>query len=155
MIFGKRLLVDKGKTMKAKFTRIAPSKNVEQLALGWFAISHRFIQGKNERRKSHGVIYKIKSKDGSVIYRTLKFSPRLKGSVNTGEGQILLDWQGWINLTDIDTENDAIELKISKANLFGRIYHSMSHPDPIYRHSMKVARIGLYISLISLILSFK
>lgn len=141
--------------MKANFTRIAPSINAEQLALGWFAISHRFIEGKKTRRNSYGVIYKIKSKDGSVIYRTLRFSPRLKGSTRTGEGQILLDWQGWINLSDIDTEKEALELKITKANLFGRIYHSMSHPDPIYRHSMKVARIGLYISLISLILSFK
>ena len=140
--------------MKAKFGRVPPTAKTEELALGWVAISHRWFEDKQSRRDAYGTIYKIKTKSGT-IYRSLKFSPRLKGSAKSGSGQILLDWQGWINLCELDTEKSEVELKITKANMLERVYHSMTHPEPAYRHSMAVARIGLYISLISLVLSFK
>lgn len=142
------------KNIKGKFERVPPSDRTEQLTLGWVAISHRFLDDKQSRRGAFGKVYKIKSEHG-VIYRNFKFSPRLKGSAKKGEGQILLDWQGWLDLCNIECENDSIELSIKKANVFEEFFHSVTHPDPAYRHSMAVARVGLYLGIISLILAFK
>jgi hypothetical protein len=140
--------------IKGEFERIPPSEKTEPLVLGWFAISHRWMSEKQIRRNAYGTVYKIKSEHG-VIYRNLRFSPRLKGSSAKSEGQMLIDWQGWITLCDIDCENTKVEIEIKKANALEMFYHSITHPDPSYRHSMAVARVGLYISVISLILAFK
>ena len=141
--------------MKAIFSRVPPTDKTEQLSLGWVAISHRWFNDKQTRRDAYGTVYKIKSKSGGVIYRNLKFSPRLKGSTSQGKGQILLDWQGWINLCEIEEEGGEIELTIKKANVFQIFYHSMTHPEPAYRHSMALARVGVYISVVTLIVAFK
>lgn len=146
--------------MKGNFTRVPPGatlangSQVDELTLGWFAISHRWINDKSERRKAYGKVYKISSKHGTV-YRTLRFSPKLKGSLAKESGQILMDWHGWIGLSETGNEKFPEDMKIKRANPLEIFYHSMSHPDPAYRHSMAVARVGLYISLVSIILAFK
>lgn len=136
--------------LKAVFTRIAPGIKTEELPLGWVAISHRYVDDKKQRRKLRGSLVRLKSEHGTV-YRTLKFSPRLK----FGESQMLLDWEGWIALCDPDDERAPVEVEVTPASWYGAVYHSMSHPDPAYRHSMAVARISVYIAIISLILAFK
>jgi len=136
--------------LRAAFKRIAPGVRTEELSIGWVAVSHLFISDKRERRKLRGKLVRIKSAHGT-IYRTLKFSSRLKH----GEAQILLDWDGWITICDDENEAGQVEVEITLASAFGKVYHSMSHPDPAYRHSMAVARIGIYIAIISLIVSLK
>ncbi len=140
--------------LKIDVCRVAPTDKTELLALGWTAISHRYFEDKQSRRKAYGEVYKIKSKRGT-IYRNLRFSPKLKGSPKQKEAQLLIDWQGWIDLCEIGKESEAVEVSIKKANPFEVFYHTMSHPDPAVRHSVAIARVGLYISIISLILAFK
>ncbi len=140
--------------VEGNFTRIPPISITEDLALGWFAISHRWMEEKQIRRDAYGKLYRIKTDEG-VIYRTLRFSPRLKGAPSKDSGQILMDWHGWIQLSKTGEEKYPERMKIKKANIFEIFWHSASHPDPAYRHSMAIARIGLYISLVSIILSFK
>jgi len=140
--------------IKGMFERIPPLESTEQLQIGWFAISHRWLNDKESRRNTYGEIYKISSKHGSV-YRNIKFSPRLKGTAKKREGQILLDWHAWITLSSTGNEKMPEELTIRRANIFEIFYFSSSHPDPAYRHSMAIARIGLYVGLLSVILAFK
>lgn len=140
--------------MKGRFVRVPPTDKTEPLALGWFAISHLWMEDKLQRRHAYSTVYKIKSKHGT-IYRTIRFSPRLKGTPKSQEGQMLIDWHGWLTICEDLQEGSPIELSIKKANPFEVFYHSITHPDPGYRHSMAVARVGLYISLISLILALK
>lgn len=140
--------------IKGNFTRTPPAPHTEDLALGWFAISHRWVDEKIDRRKEYGQLYKIESPHGST-YRTLRFSPRLKGGASKGEGQMLIDWQAWLSLCEYTRERDPVEVHIRPANIFEVFYHSMKHPDPAYRHSMAVARVGLYIAIISLLVSFR
>ena len=140
--------------MKGRFVRVPPTDKTEPLALGWFAISHLWEEDKLTRRESYSMTFKIKSKHGK-IFRTLRFSPRLKGTPKQGQGQILIDWHGWLTVCEDLHERDDVELTITRANVLEVFLHSTSHPDPAYRHSMAVARTGLYIGIISLILAFK
>ena len=142
------------KIKQKPFTRIAPTTKTEELALGWFAISHRWTDDVQKRRASYGSIYKISSSKGS-IYRNLKFSPRLKGSAKQQQGQILIDWYGWICLNVSGEESEPETLTIKKASILETFYYTTTHPDPAYRHSMALARMGLYISFMSIILAFK
>jgi len=142
------------------FQEIAPGPHTSMLPLGWFAINHSWIKDKSDRRTAFDKVYKISSKHGT-IYRNIRFLPKLKGIKKNKENevtqtpQIMIDWSGWITLTDVDNEKKNVELTITKANPIALFYHADSHPDPAYRHSMFIARIGLYLGIISLILAFK
>lgn len=146
--------------MKAIFERIPPGvtvdeKKIEDLATGWFAVSHLLVDKKKERREAYGTLYRIKSANGS-IYRFLRFSPRLKGSLKKVEGQILIDWNAWLDLSGRSEHvSKNILLEIRKANWFEIFFHSTTFPDPTYRHAMQISRISLYLGIISLILAFK
>jgi len=146
--------------IKSVFQRISPGINTAQLNVGWFAINHSFIKDKRSRRDSYSKLYRLKSKHGS-IFRHIRFSPNLKGEKIDKENniiqnpQLLIDWSGWMKLTNIENEKDNIEIEMSKANFFQIFYYSDTHPDPAYRHSMLISRIGLYLGIISLILAFK
>jgi hypothetical protein len=146
--------------MKAIFERVPPGvnfkgKQTESLPVGWFAVTHLLIDNKKERREAYGTLYRIKSANGSV-YRFLRFSPRLKGSLNKVESQMLIDWNAWLDLTgrnEYVSEN--IVLEIRKANWIEIFFQSTTFPDPTYRHAMQISRIGLYLGIISLVLAFK
>ncbi|MHC3995717.1 hypothetical protein ACXWTF_12905 [Thiomicrolovo sp. ZZH C-3] len=134
------------------FRRSPPSAQTEQLPLGWFALSHRYVGDIKERRKMHGEWFRLKSKEGT-IYRVLRFSPRLKGSERKEEGQLLIDWNGWLDLNGHDTKDDAIEIEIAKARPWEYFHLALSHPDPTYRHNSVLAIVGLALGAVSLVVS--
>lgn len=135
------------------FDRVAPTQQTEQLPLGWFAISHRYVDDKKERRKAHGEWYRLKSKYGT-IYRVLRFSPRLKGSPRQKVGQVLMDWNGWLELTGYgDDEDGLIEIVVERAAWWEYFHLAMSHPDPTYRHNSALAIVGLILGIASMLQS--
>jgi hypothetical protein len=134
----------------AHFDRVAPTQQTEQLPLGWFAISHRYVDGKKGRREAHGEWYRLKSKHGTV-YRVLRFSPRLKGSPKQEVGQLLMDWNGWLELSGYgDSEHEPIEIEVKKAAWWEYFHLAMSHPDPTYRHNSALAIVGLFLGIASM-----
>lgn len=135
------------------FERVAPTQQTEQLPLGWFAISHRYVDDKKGRRKAYAEWYRLKSKHGT-IYRILRFSPRLKGSPRQEVGQLLMDWNGWLELTGYgDGERETIEIEVKRAKWWEYFHLAMSHPDPAYRHNSALAIVGLFLGVVSFLVS--
>lgn len=133
--------------IKQTFSRVVPGTASEDLNLGWVAINFRLIEGKGPRRALYGKLVRIKSSD-SVIFRHLRFAPRLKTN------QILLDWNGYIDLSGrTGEEHPEMELEIRPANLFERLFSADTHPDPTYRDSMKLARYGIYLAVLAMLQS--
>lgn len=124
------------------------SKN--QLELGWFSISHHFIENKIERRRSYGKWFKIQS-NKRTIYRQLKFDPTLKGAGDNPE--INLDWHGFIKLHDYEVDSNAKEItcQIKRANYFEILLANLNHPNQGLRAAFKLGIISLILSIISLI----
>lgn len=137
-----------------RFTRVPPTAQTETLPLGWVAISHRYVDDVKQRREMYGEWYRLKSKEGT-IYRVLRFSPRLKGTANAEEGQLLIDYNGWLELTGHSPKrNESVEIEITKAKRWQYMQLSLSHPDPTYRHNSVLALIGVGLGVLSLVISF-
>lgn len=138
--------------IKGNFKRLTSADNpaVESVPPGWFAVSHRWIDGKGERRKLHGRWFRIASESGSC-FRVLKMVASLRGTKGAAEGDICLDWGAWLNL-DGYAENTSGELplRISPATWLDMPAIAMSHPDPGYRISAKLALLSVLLGLLSL-----
>jgi hypothetical protein len=129
----------------------------ETISPGWFAVSHLWIPDKRARRRETGRWFRIQS-DRSKIYRVLRFRPGLKSNTEQGTGQILLDYDGWNQLTGF-SEEVVPELRLvfrtaKRREFLGCI---SSHPDPSYRLagwlgviSVVLGVIGLGLGMISL-----
>ncbi len=124
--------------------------NHKQLELGWFSISHVFINDKLQRRKSYGKWFKIQSNE-RIIYRQLKFDPTLKGVGDNPE--INLDWDGFIKLHnyDVDSNTREITCQIKKANYVEIIIANLKHPNQGLRAAFQLGIISLILSIISLV----
>ena len=134
------------------FTRVYPSQATEPLATNWVAVSHRFLETKDERRNAYGRWVKISSAEGS-IYRVIRFSPRLKSKGK--DTQILIDYAGWLVLTGFDEDtNKPLELTIKKASIFCYLHMALTSPEPLQRNNTVLALIGLALGVISLVVSF-
>ncbi len=143
------------KTIEANFTQVTRSKipGDFEIPAGWFVISHRWISEKDERRQMHGRWFRIKSPKGE-IFRILRFSPNLEGSKASGEGEMIVDWPGWIELNGMEAETEkqlGLELKEAKWWNFPQLV--MSHPDPVYRLSGFLGLLSVGLGLLSLILA--
>ena len=147
------------RTMKkiiANFSRLSPGTSRVKLNVipGWFVISHRFIETKSDRRKSHGQWFKITSGDIS-IFRIMQFSANLSGSINEESGKIVLDWSGWLALSNFnDVTPDTIELEITKAKWYHLPYLMTAHPDPSMKLAGKIALFSLMLGIFSIIQAF-
>ena len=85
--------------IKGKFSRWTQSKSDDQektLPIGWFAIRSDWVP-KDNRPKLRGKWHKISCGRHSC-YRALSMDPTLKGSMKMREGQIRIDWDGWLAL---------------------------------------------------------
>jgi hypothetical protein len=137
------------------FTRISPANFAEKVGIpaGWFVISHRWMPSKSQRRVAHGRWYKIAG-PGGAIFRILRFSPSLNGSVETKRGEIVIDWPGWLDLLG-HAENVDIPapLEISPASRWKFARLAVSHPDPVYRMAGSLALLSLLLGVLSLILA--
>lgn len=122
---------------------------------GWFVINNNLIPKKEDRRKYHGKWFTIIS-DHKKVYRILRFAPNLHGSLNDEKHKdILLDWVGWIDLCGRhDDVEIPLQLQIRKSNLWERfICAGLSHPDPAYSLSTKLALISVLLGLLSVIIA--
>lgn len=141
--------------MKGTFRRVSPAKFAENIGIpaGWFVISHRWMPEKLHRRKAHGAWFKIKSTE-THIFRILRFSPNLEGSLSSDSGEIVLDWVGWIDLFGrVEDVNQGIKLEITKARWRDYPKIAVSHPDPTIRMSGYLGLISVALGLLSLLLT--
>jgi hypothetical protein len=146
-----------GYLMKGHFTRVSPAAFAERVGIpaGWFVISHRWISDKSTRRLAHGRWFKIKSGEAEV-FRILRFSPNLEGSPAKGTGQIVMDWNGWLDLFGrADDVVGPIELEFSEARWWHFPRLAVSHPDPTVRMSGILALVSVGLGILSLLLTIK
>lgn len=122
-------------------------------ANGWFVVSHRWVPEKKRRRRLYGTWHKIQS-DHATIYRIIRFSPSLKGTEKSQEGEIVLDWGGWLALSDYPEEHATkMQLVITKAKLCELVYAGVKHPDPAFRLASWLALLSIFLGIISVILT--
>ena len=138
--------------INGRFERISlEAKNsIIDIPMGFFAISHNWIDDKKNRRKLYSKWFKISSNNRSV-YRSLKFSANLKGSTKIGNGEISIDWGAWLILSDFSDEiPESLELKIRTANFFDIPRILIFHPNPSEKLAAQIALVSLILGIISL-----
>src|SRR5947207_13631074 len=88
-----------------------------EIPVGWFAVSNSLLE-KSERRIGHGQWHKITGERYS-IYRILRFSTSVIPPQNNTDGEIVLDYVGWIDLagriTNIPT---SMQLTVRRARFW-------------------------------------
>lgn len=117
-------------------------------------MSWRWVPDKARRRRLHGKLVKL-SADGRTILRVLRFSTRLGGTPRSGEGQIVLDWPGWLELNDFDEDADgSIQVTVRNARWYEQWKIVFSHPDPTYRIAGQLGAVSVVLGIVSLIIAF-
>lgn len=141
--------------IQGSFTRWRKSDPTDQdktLPLGWFAVRSDWVS-EHDRAALRGKWYKI-SCGGNHCYRSLSMDPTLKGSQKTGEGQINIDWDGWLALHGYQKPHEEpLELTIEPANRFQLLTVGHSHPDPGIRAAAIVASVSLGLGFLALVIS--
>jgi hypothetical protein len=129
--------------------RRKPPIDFGEIPVGWFVVSVRLLD-KSERRIGHGKWHKIMA-GRRRIYRILRFSTSLSEPQDDTEGQIVLDYMGWIDLAGrLDDIPTSLALTVRKARFWEVIFCcGNSHPDPSYRLAFQLA---LYLGLLSVLL---
>lgn len=141
--------------IKGEFDRKSPINFFRDtdVPVGWFVISHRWVEGKKNRRLTHGKWHKIISNE-DIIYRILRYSINLKGSNRTNKGVIVLDWIGWIDLHGREEDVDhPINLEIKTVKWWELPKCGLSHPDPAYRLATRMAIVSILLGIISVIIA--
>ncbi len=141
-------------SFEGNFTRKSPaefSKNGHLLP-GWFVVSHRWVDEKKSRRLVHAKWCKITLGD-QKIFRIIRFSTNLKGSLKSRSGDIVLDWQGWLQLNNFDEDvQTSLKLKIERVRWYHAVFLPMSHPDPTMQLSGFLGLLSMVLGLVSLAL---
>jgi hypothetical protein len=139
--------------IRRNFSRhISPSNsNKSEPEIGWFSISHNFINEKENRRKMYSKWFCLKS-GNNKIYRQLKFDPTLNSTDNP---QITIDWQGFIELHGYEVKSDfkEIDCEIRPANSIECIIANFNHPNQGLRAAYQISLLSLFIGVISLLIS--
>ena len=132
-------------------TRKSPqSLQSGQLSLGWCAISHRHFCTKSERRRLTGNWICIRS-EHAKIYRVLRFSATLRADVESNNGDLVLDYDGWLKLSDfIESTPEALQVTIDKVRWWQLPFCAIGHPDPSYRLSSWLGIISVVLGLIGM-----
>ncbi len=141
--------------IKGSFYRLSPSIFADKIGIppAWFVISYRWMSSKKKRRISHGQWYRITS-EFETIYRILRFSPNIKGGSKQGEGQIVLDWPGWIDLFGRAEDVDGtIELRIAPARWWEYPKLALAHPDPTHRLAGELGLLSVALGILSIVLA--
>lgn len=142
--------------VRGSFTRRSPSSFAENVGIpvGWFVISWRMVPEKGARRKLHGRLFKISCGDRKV-YRILRFSTHLRGSRGPTNGEVVIDWPAWLELSDFAEESrDDLELLIEPAPRWHLWRLAFSHPDPAYRLAAILGLVSVGLGFLSLFLAF-
>jgi hypothetical protein len=130
-----------------------PLPGGDNLPVGWFAISDRFLDGATERRRARNQWYRLKGQRGT-IYRVLRFAPNLMAGDDVKPAGLAVDYQGWWELQGLTVPADPIlSLDISRVGNFGRVVAACKHPDPTYRMASWLAVIALALGVVSILLA--
>jgi hypothetical protein len=117
-----------------------------------FFLSHRFINDKKDRRLATGRWHRIATGE-KHIFRVLRFNPSLLGTLNEKEGSIIIDYDGWLQLSGYPEEVPTrLDLVITKAKFYEFPLCAISHPDPAHRLAGWLAIISLLLGLLGIIL---
>ena len=127
----------------------AVNKNVS-IPIGWFALPSHVIEGNDIRRRIHGKLFKIESKN-MTIYRVLRFANGIKKDVSFKNADyILLDWVGWIDLCNRDVKVKIdLALTITEVTYWKFFIAGWKHPEPMFRLSVKLAVLSVALGVIS------
>lgn len=137
------------------FTRMSPATFAESIGipLGWFVIDWRWMPDKKQRRRNHGKVFQIQSGHGTV-YRVLRFSTKLKGSPTSGEGKMVIDWPGWLELSGFAEDVDGpLNLTVSRVAPWNRFMLIFSHPDPNYQLAGVLGLVSAFLGILSLVMA--
>lgn len=139
--------------IRSTFQRVSPAKFADKVGipLGWFVISHRLMESKQERRESHGRWFKLKTNEGTV-FRVLRFSPNLT-SAKGKSAEIVLDYPAWLDLYGRAENVDApLDISITRARWWESPKLAVSHPDPSIRLAGWLAVISVSLGVVSVVL---
>jgi len=133
---------------------LSANKEKQPVPTGWFVISSKLEKVTENRRKYRGKWFKIKS-EKATIYRVLRYSPQLEGTLkNNQTKEIILDWDGWIELCGFEKDVDiSLILEIKKAKWWELIRAGRMHPEPSYRLSTNLALLSVILGLLSVLLT--
>jgi hypothetical protein len=122
------------------------------LSPGWFAISFRWLESKKDRRLATGRWCRIRV-GPTQIFRVLRFNASLSCDSNNSTGGIVLDYDGWLELSGFAEEvPESLDIEITKARKHEYIYCVLKHPDPAYRLSGWLGVISVVLGLIGVAL---
>jgi len=136
-----------------KFFKRVPLPGGEQLPLGWFAISYRFVKDSNQRRRTRNHWYQLTVNSRS-IYRVLRFAANMEAGHDENPAGLSVDYQGWWELQGLTVpEEPQLCLDIRRANILGKIVANCRHPDPTHRFASWLAVIALALGIVSIALA--
>lgn len=115
-----------------------------RVPVGWFSISHRWHElgsgrgreSKRNRRGLRGRWFSISSYKGTV-YRILKYDPTLGITKNHKAGEMGLDWDGRISLSD--HPDGEVRLKVAPVGRLMTLRCAWDHPNPTDRLAFRIA----------------
>jgi len=135
------------------FNRVS-SKQFAQadVPLGWFVISHRYVETGLARRRCHGDWFKIKNKgNGRFVYRILRFSANLPGSPKAENGDMVIDWRAWLEMSDFAEDvPESMELEVSSLGCVAWLRALLKHPDPTHKFANRLALWSFLLAVIAL-----
>ncbi len=132
------------------------SAAAEPPRLGWVYVRHDALappyDEKAARRRLRGALVAIRcKKSGRTIHRRIAFRAILKKPGDGTPGEIGLDWDSWIALTDADPalEDRDLDLEIrrSRAPL---AWLGVGHPDPTVHAAAVLGVVALSLGVLSL-----
>lgn len=89
----------------------------------------------------------------AIIFRLVRFSPNLEGSLSAGSGKVVMDWTAWLRLSGFADETDAaLSLKFSRSPWWHFPAWMITHPEPTVALSGVISLISLALGVISLFL---
>lgn len=137
--------------ISGRFQRMPPAKFPEKngVPLGWFVISHKWMDSKQERRRSHGRWFKLETSLGSV-YRVLRFSASL---AFTEPSSIVIDYPAWLDLYGrAEDVSSPLNIRIVRARWWQTPRLAVSHPDPNIRLTGWLAILSVALGIVSALL---
>lgn len=137
--------------IRGRFRRDATREYAE----GSVAISHLWIDDKQQRRRSTGRWYRLSgSQGGRAVFRVLTFDPTLARGKGDEGAALGIDWSGWLALIDYaDDTTSAREVEFTRARWWHLPRIAVTHPNPVSRLALQVAAVAFVLGLIPFVVS--
>lgn len=117
---------------------VVESSGKINVAVGWFALSNVLCSREESTALIRNRWYRLHSNCGT-IYRVLRFSPLLNSGIQPEEGEIALDWDGYLELWGQQEKTQPKELIITHVSPLQAVACAWLYPDPAIRIGLQVA----------------